>query len=91
MDHKLGAWVPVSARPSPHDRHGPHGYRLQHRQRRAGRRRLGTEIIMTDLEYREFNMIMVPTRRQVYVRSPDGSPVRDMPAVEIGFADVTCS
>jgi hypothetical protein len=46
---------------------------------------------MTDLEYREFNMIMVPTRRQVYVRSPDGSPVRDMPAVEIGFADVTCS
>ena len=46
---------------------------------------------MTDLEYREFNMIMVPTSRQVYVRSPDGSPVRDMPSVEIGFADVTCS
>ena len=35
--------------------------------------------------------VVVPTRRQVYVRSPDGSPVRDMPAVEIGFADVTCS
>jgi len=27
-------------------------------------------------EYREFDGIMVPTRRRVYVRNPDGSPCR---------------
>ena len=26
-------------------------------------------------EYREFDGIMVPTRRRVYVRNPDGSPL----------------
>ena len=46
---------------------------------------------MTDLEYRGFDRIMVPTRRRVYGRNPDGSPVRDTVAVDIGFADVTFS
>ncbi len=40
-------------------------------------------------QYREFGGIMVPTRRRVYVRNPDGSPVRDTISVDIGFTDVT--
>ena len=39
-------------------------------------------------EYREFDGIMVPTRRRVYVRNPDGSPVLDSVPVA---ADVTFS
>jgi len=39
--------------------------------------------------YREFDGIMVPTRRQVYVRNPDGTPVRDSVSIAIDIADVT--
>jgi hypothetical protein len=42
-------------------------------------------------EYREFGGIMVPTRRRVYVRHPDGSPVRDSVSVAIDIDDVTFS
>lgn len=41
--------------------------------------------------YREFDGIMVPTRRRVYVRSPDGSPVRDPVSVAIEITNVTFS
>ena len=34
---------------------------------------------------------MVPTRRRVYVRNPDDSPVRDSVPVDIGSTDVTFS
>ena len=37
-------------------------------------------------EYREFDGIMVPTKRRVYVRNSDGSPVRDSVSIAI---DVT--
>ena len=42
-------------------------------------------------EYREFNGIMVPTRRRVYVRNPDGSPDRESVSVAIDVASVTFS
>jgi hypothetical protein len=42
-------------------------------------------------EYREFDGIMVPTRRRVYVRNPDGSPVRDPVSVAIDVTDATFS
>jgi hypothetical protein len=42
-------------------------------------------------QYREFGGIMVPTRRRVYVRRPDGSPVLDPVSVAIDVADVTFS
>jgi len=42
-------------------------------------------------EYREFGGIMVPTRRRVYVRRPDGSPVLDSTSVAVDVADVTFS
>ncbi|MGH3182834.1 MAG: hypothetical protein ACRDOH_09595 [Streptosporangiaceae bacterium] len=42
-------------------------------------------------EYREFDGIMVPTRRRVYVRNPDGSPVRDSVSIAIDIANVTFS
>jgi hypothetical protein len=42
-------------------------------------------------EYREFDGIMVPTRRRVYVRNPDGSPVRDSVSVAIDVANVAFS
>jgi hypothetical protein len=42
-------------------------------------------------EYREFDGIMVPTRRRVYVRNPDGSPIRDSVSVAVDVADVTFS
>ena len=35
--------------------------------------------------------IMVPTRRRVYVRNPDGSPVRDSVSIAIDVTDVTFS
>ena len=40
-------------------------------------------------EYHEFDGIMVPTRRRVYVRRPDGSPVRDPVSVAIDITNVT--
>ena len=40
-------------------------------------------------EYREFDGIMVATRRRVHVRNPDGAPVRDTVAVAIEVSDVT--
>jgi len=40
-------------------------------------------------EYREFDGIMVPTRRRVYVRNPDGTPVRDSVSIAVDIADVT--
>jgi hypothetical protein len=39
--------------------------------------------------YREFDGIMVPTRRRAYVRNPDGSPVLDSVSVAIDVTDVT--
>jgi hypothetical protein len=42
-------------------------------------------------EYRKFDGIMVPTRRRVYVRNPDGSPVRDSVSIAIEIANVTFS
>jgi hypothetical protein len=42
-------------------------------------------------QYREFGGIMVPTRRRVYVRRPDGSPVLKPVSVAIDVADVTFS
>jgi hypothetical protein len=42
-------------------------------------------------EYREFDRIMVPTRRRVYVRNPDGSPVRDPVSIALDVANVTFS
>ncbi len=41
--------------------------------------------------YREFDGIMVPTRRRVYVRNPDGSPVRTPASIAIDVIDVTFS
>jgi hypothetical protein len=41
--------------------------------------------------YREFDGIMVPTRRRVYVRHLDGSPVRDSVSIAIDVIDVTFS
>jgi hypothetical protein len=38
-------------------------------------------------EYREFDGIMVPTRRRVYVRNPDGSPALDSVSVAIDVAE----
>ena len=38
--------------------------------------------------YREFDGIMVPTRRRVYVRNPDGTPVRDPVSVAIEITNV---
>ena len=42
-------------------------------------------------EYRQFDGIMVPTRRRVYVRKPDGSPARDSVSVAIEITNVTFS
>ena len=42
-------------------------------------------------EYREFNEIMVLTRRRVYVRNPDGSPVLDSTSIAVDVTDVTFS
>ena len=41
--------------------------------------------------YREFGGIMVPTRRRVYIRNPDGTPVRDPVSVSIDVTGVTFS
>ena len=38
--------------------------------------------------YREFDGIMVPTRRRVYVRDADGTPVRDSASVAIDVTNV---
>ena len=38
--------------------------------------------------YRQFDGIMVPTRRRVYVRNPDGSPQRDSVSVAIDVTEV---
>jgi hypothetical protein len=40
-------------------------------------------------EYREFDGIMVPTRRRVYVRQPGGSPARRSVSIAIDIANVT--
>jgi hypothetical protein len=37
--------------------------------------------------YREFDGIMVPTRRRVYLRSPDGAPVLDSISVAVDVTD----
>ena len=41
--------------------------------------------------YREFDGIMVPTRRRIYVRSPEGSSVRDSVSIAVEVTDVTFS
>jgi hypothetical protein len=40
-------------------------------------------------EYREFDGIMVPTRRRIYVRKADGSPDRDSVSIAIDITDAT--
>jgi hypothetical protein len=40
-------------------------------------------------DYQEFDGILVPTRRRVYVRNPDGSPVCDPVSIAIDVTDVT--
>jgi hypothetical protein len=45
----------------------------------------------TPSEYREFDGIMVPTRRRAYVRNHDGSPVRDSVSIAGDVTDVTFS
>jgi hypothetical protein len=40
-------------------------------------------------EYRRFDGIMVPTRRRVYVRRPDGSPVLESTSIAIDVARVS--
>ncbi len=40
-------------------------------------------------QYRESGGITVPTRRRVYVRRPDGSPVRDSVSIAIDVTAVT--
>lgn len=42
-------------------------------------------------QYREFDGIMVPTRRRAYVCNPDGSPVRDPVSVAIDVTNVIFS
>ena len=42
-------------------------------------------------EYREFDGIMVPTRRRVYVRNPDGTSVRDSVSIAIDATDAVFS
>ena len=42
-------------------------------------------------DYREFDGIMVPTRRRVYARNPDGSPGLDSVSVAVDVTDVTFS
>jgi hypothetical protein len=42
-------------------------------------------------EYREFDGIMVPTRRRIYVRNPDGSPILDPVSVAIDVTDAAFS
>lgn len=42
-------------------------------------------------EYREFDGIMVPTRRRVYVRNPDGSPAHESVSIAIDVTDVAFS
>lgn len=39
--------------------------------------------------YREFDGIMVPTRRRIYVRKADGSPARDSVSIAIDVTDAT--
>lgn len=41
--------------------------------------------------YREFDGIMVPTRRRVYIRNPDGFPAPDSVSVAIDVTDVSFS
>jgi hypothetical protein len=40
-------------------------------------------------DYREFDGIMVPTRRRVYVRNQDGSPARESTSIAIDVTDAT--
>jgi hypothetical protein len=42
-------------------------------------------------DYREFDGIMVPTRRRVHVRRPDGSPALESVSVAIDVADAAFS
>jgi len=42
-------------------------------------------------EYREFNEIMVPARRRVYVRNPGRVPVLDSTSIAVDVTDVTFS
>jgi hypothetical protein len=49
----------------------------------------GDSVVHYPSDYREFDGIMVPTRRRVYVRNPDGSPQRDAVTVAIDVTDVS--
>ena len=41
--------------------------------------------------YREFDGIMVPPRRRIYVRRPDGTPVPDPASIAIDITNVAFS
>lgn len=49
----------------------------------------GGRAVQYPSEYREFDGIMVPTRRHVYVRNPDGSPVHHPVSIAIDVTSVT--
>ena len=40
------------------------------------------------LEPKEFSGLIIPTKRRVYARRPDGTPVMDRLAVAIDFLDI---
>lgn len=42
-------------------------------------------------EYREFDGILVPVKRQVYVRNPDGTPILDNVSIDIDVAAIAFS
>lgn len=52
---------------------------------------IGGPAVHYPSRYREFDGILVPTRRRVYVRNPDGDPVLDSVSVVIEVTDVTFS
>jgi len=49
----------------------------------------GVPAVHYPSDYREFAGIMVPRRRRIYVRNPDGSPVRDSVSLAIDVGNVT--
>jgi hypothetical protein len=49
----------------------------------------GDPAVQYPSRYRRFDGIMVPTRRRVYARNPDGDPIPDPVSVAIDVTDVT--
>jgi hypothetical protein len=49
----------------------------------------GDPAVQYPSRYRQFDGIMVPTRRRVYARNPDGDPIPNSVSVAIDVTDVT--